>query len=166
MTPRSREAGRVHIVALAALGLFLLGLAAWYLSWRRTPTAAQVSSASAPPVAAMPDTATDQPIDQALSAARRATGATIDSIAYKNRWLDEVRGTDLTGVPERQKELFLRYANAQHCTCGCGYTLAGCKASDMSCEISGPRLEALLDSVRTGRITSARGIRARPKPGG
>jgi hypothetical protein len=166
MIPRSRQDGRVHVIALAVLGLFILGLAAWYVSWRRTPTAAQVSNASAPPVAAMPDTATDQPIDQALSTARRATGGTIDSTAYKNRWLDEVRGTDLSGVPERQKELFLRYANAQHCTCGCGYTLAGCKASDMSCEISGGRLEALLDSVRTGRITSARRVRARPKSSG
>ncbi|HTK32160.1 MAG TPA: hypothetical protein VL332_09370 [Candidatus Saccharimonadaceae bacterium] len=166
MFPRSRQDGRVHIIALAVLGLFILGLAAWYVSWRRTPTAAQVSSASAPPVAAMPDTSSDAPIDQALGAARRATGATIDSTAYKNRWLDEVRGMDLGGLPGRQKELFLRYANAQHCTCGCGYTLAGCKASDMSCEISGGRLEALLDSVRTGRITSARGVRARPKSSG
>ncbi|MBI1796254.1 MAG: hypothetical protein HY076_00845 [Candidatus Eisenbacteria bacterium] len=87
----------------------------------------------------------------------------IDSTMFKQRWIDDVRGVDVTALDSRQRELFLRFANARECTCGCGYTLAGCKASDMTCEVSGAALAALRDSVRAGRITSARGIRARAK---
>jgi hypothetical protein len=85
-----------------------------------------------------------------------------DSTAFKHRWLDEVRTFDLTALPARQRTLFLRFANARECTCGCGYSLAGCRASDMTCEVSGAALAALLDSIRTGAITRARGIRERP----
>lgn len=87
----------------------------------------------------------------------------IDSTAYKHRWLDEVRTFDLTALPARERDLFVRFANARECTCGCGYSLAGCRASDMTCEVSGAELAALLDSIRTGAITHARGIRARPR---
>jgi hypothetical protein len=107
------------------------------------------------------DEPTEQAIDQALQQA-----APIDSTAYKQRWLDEVRGADVSGLDAPRLELFLRHANAGQCTCGCGYTLAGCRASDMTCDVSGGRLQALLDSVRAGHITSARGIRARPRDGG
>ena len=90
----------------------------------------------------------------------------IDSTAFKQRWLDEVRGIDLTGLDAAQRERFLRFANAGRCTCGCGYTLAACRASDMTCEVSGARLEALRDSIRAGQLTRMRGIRARPPTGG
>lgn len=92
--------------------------------------------------------------------------APLDSAEIKSRWQDEVRGVDVTGLDAKQQELFVRFANAEHCTCGCGYTLAGCKASDMSCEVSGGRLEALRDSIRTGKVRVARGIRARPASSG
>jgi hypothetical protein len=62
--------------------------------------------------------------------------------------------------------LFVRLVNGEQCTCGCGYTLAGCRASDMTCEISSVRVEALYDSVRAGHITSGRGTRERPREGG
>ena len=91
--------------------------------------------------------------------------AVVDSSAFKSRWLDPVRGMDLTSLSATQREIFLRFANSEYCTCGCGYTLAGCRESDMSCEISGPRLDALMDSVRTGKIHTARGVRARPSGG-
>jgi hypothetical protein len=127
----------------------------------------------APAPAAPPPTAAElaDPGSDVVSKAMRGTeagpapgGAPIDSAAYKSRWLDEVRGADLTGLDEPRKELFLRFANAERCTCGCGYTLAGCKASDMTCEVSGGLIEALLDSIRTGKIRSAAGVRARPRP--
>lgn len=88
--------------------------------------------------------------------------APLDSTEIKSRWQDDVRGVDVSGLDAKQQELFLRFANAEHCTCGCGYTLAGCKASDMSCEVSGGMLEALRDSIRSGKVRSARGIRTRP----
>ena len=104
----------------------------------------------------------EEAIDQALHQAAPAP-TPIDSTAFKQRWHDEVRGADLSGLDAKRLMLFLRYVNAEQCTCGCGYTLAGCRASDMTCDVSGGRIEALLDSVRAGQITSARGLRSRPR---
>ena len=134
------------MVAIAALAV---GLAVAVRQWR-VPTA----TVPAPPI---PVDTTERVIAQALEHA-----PPVDSVAFKQRWIDDVRGMDLTGLDPARTELFLRHANARQCTCGCGYTLAGCRASDMTCEMSGARLATLLDSVRAGRITSARGIRARP----
>ncbi len=101
-----------------------------------------------------------------VTRAMEAIPAPVDSAEIKSRWQEEVRGVDLAGLDGAQRELFVRFANAGSCTCGCGYTLAGCKASDMSCEVSGERLHALLDSIRAGHIRDAAGIRARPAPDG
>jgi hypothetical protein len=92
-------------------------------------------------------------------------GPAIDSTAIKQRWVNEVRGVDVSMLDPDMRTLFVRFANARQCTCGCGYTLAGCKASDMTCEVSGAALEALRDSIRLGRIVTARGIRERPRAG-
>jgi hypothetical protein len=154
MSAPIRSEGRAHLVAIAALLTFGIGLTVWFTSFQHTSTLPPSSSGPTP------DTTTDAAIEQALGAAR------IDSVAYKSRWLDEVPGISLTSLAPKQRELFLRFANAERCTCGCGYTLATCRASDMTCEVSGPHLEALLDSVRAGRITSARGVRMRPSSGG
>jgi hypothetical protein len=86
-------------------------------------------------------------------------------LAPTNRkvWVDEVEGVDVSGLSTRQRELFLRYANSEDCICG--YTLASCRAFNPPCPGSPPRVSALLDSVRTGKIKSAEGLRARPKTG-
>ncbi|HKQ58427.1 MAG TPA: hypothetical protein VJY35_11220 [Candidatus Eisenbacteria bacterium] len=138
-------------MAIAAL---VAGLAVAARQWR-VPRSPGVAT----PVTE-PDTS-ERVIGQALEHA-----PPVDSTEYKQRWIDEVRNVDLAGLDARRVEIFIRHANAQQCTCGCGYTLAGCRASDMTCDVSGARLEALRDSVRAGHITSARGIRARPRSGG
>lgn len=148
------SSGRAHLIAIASLLIFAIGLTVWFTSFRH----ASVLPPSA--VGTSPDTTTDAAIEQALGAAR------VDSVAYKSRWLDVVPGFDLASLRPKQRELFLRFANAERCTCGCGYTLATCRAADMTCDVSGPHLEALLDSVRAGRISSARGARTRPSTGG
>ena len=141
--------GRAPWIALAALTVLLVGVGiAARMSMRPAP-------APPAPAPAVVDVIHEPPEPDAP-----------DSVAIKHRWLDDVAGLDLGTLPPGRREVFLRHANAQECTCGCGYTLAGCRASDMSCDISGPRLEALLDSVRTGRITGAAGLRERPPGGG
>lgn len=162
-TPKS-PTGRAHWVALMALVVLAagLGVAVWQSRPARPP--------AFPPRATRP-TGTEpgeQVIEEALRQAPSAEGAQtpIDSAAFKQRWLDEVRGVDLAGLDTTRTELFLRFANAERCTCGCGYTLAGCRASDMTCDVSGSRLDALLDSIRAGHISRARGIRPRPRTGG
>lgn len=154
------QAGRVSWIALSALTVLALGIGVAFHQWGRTR--------SPMPAVALPGAEpTEQVIGQALEQPMpERPPAPVDSVALKQRWHDDVRGVDVSGLDSRRLGLFLRFANAERCTCGCGYTLAGCRASDMTCDVSGPRLEALLDSVRAGRIRSARGIRARPRVDG
>jgi hypothetical protein len=115
-----------------------------------------------PPATGAPipeDTGDDSVIDQALRS------APVDSTAIKNAWVEEIPGVDLSDLSADRREVFVRLANAQRCTCGCGYTLAACRIYDSSCEVSMPRVVALLDSVRAGSIRSAAGVRERPASG-
>jgi len=147
------QAGRARWIALVAFAALAVGIG---IAWQQSRPVRPVE----PPVPG--GEAGDRVIDRALE----GTAPPIDSTAFKQRWLDEVRGADVSGLDPGHLELFIRHANAGQCTCGCGYTLAGCRASDMTCDVSGGRIQALLDSIRAGHITSARGIRARPRDGG
>jgi len=140
---------RSHAVGLVALAALALGL--WAARGSFAPR-------GGPPAA--------EPDDDVVARAMAGVTAPVDSAEIKSRWHDEVRGVDLEGLDAAQLELLVRFANARGCTCGCGYTLAGCKASDMSCEESGARLEALRDSIRAGQLRSATGIRERPARAG
>lgn len=82
----------------------------------------------------------------------------------KNAWVEEIPGTDLSALDPARAEIFLRFANARRCTCGCGFTLAACRQFDPSCEISTPLAAALLDSVTRGEVADTRGLRPRPAP--
>jgi len=73
----------------------------------------------------------------------------------KSRWVAEVKGFPATDLAPARREAFIGFANAQRCTCGCGFTLAGCRSYDPSCPVSGPRVERLLDSVRAGFYSRA-----------
>ena len=137
-------------IALAATAALLAGLGVWLVEWR----AGQPARA---PAGAEPDTGQGV-IEQAL---RQIPGG-VDSTELKSRWTDDARGVDLSVLTPAKREIFLRFANAERCTCGCGYTLAACRAYDLTCPVSLPRVESLLDSVRSGRISSARGLRERP----
>ena len=147
---------RSLLIGLAALIALALGVGFAFRQFgpRREPAPAPAAVAPVP----------GEPGPGVVEEAMRS--APLDSAEIKSRWQDEVRGIDVSGLDAKQQELFVRFANAEHCTCGCGYTLAGCKASDMSCEVSGGMLEALRDSIRTGKVRSARGIRARPASSG
>ena len=110
------------------------------------------SPAAAPPPAAL------EPEDDVRRALRLAG---VDS-TKKNEWVDEIPSADLSGLDARRTEVFLRFANARRCTCGCGFTLAACRVFDPSCEVSGPLVAALLDSVARDLVTETRGLRERP----
>lgn len=146
-----------HWVAFVTVVALLGGLALAARQWRRQP-----ATSSGPGTAQAPGNPADPVIERALG----QIPATVDSAEIKARWLDEVAGLDVSELAPEKQEIFLRHANSQHCTCGCGYTLAGCRASDMTCDVSLGRVESLLDSVRTGRIRTAAGVRERPAHGG
>jgi len=153
MTSFTTQTGRAHWIALAAVAMLAVGIG---IAWQQSRPLRPVE----PPVPS------EEPGEGAIDRALERAAPSFDSTAFKQRWLDEVRGVDVSDLDAARLELFLRRANAEQCTCGCGYTLAGCRASDMTCDVSGGRVQALLDSVRAGHITSARGIRARPRDGG
>ena len=100
-----------------------------------------------------------EPGENDVARALRLAG--VDS-TKKNEWVEAVPGIDEAGLSPEQRELFVRFANAERCTCGCGFTLAACRRFDSSCEVSLPRVEALLDSVRRGLLADASGLRERP----
>jgi len=94
--------------------------------------------------------------------ARALRLAAIDT-TRKKKWVDDIPDLELASLTPEARETFLRIANGRRCDCGCGFTLAGCRRFDSECDKSGPRAQALFDSVRAGRITSADGF---PEPPG
>ncbi|HEY2955172.1 MAG TPA: hypothetical protein VGK89_07980 [Candidatus Eisenbacteria bacterium] len=146
MTPPDESRGRAPWIALVAIAALIAGLAAAWWQWRPHPRPAPAPEVNLDPAAGM--------IHQALGE---------DSTAIKQRWVEEVPGFDLAGLDSARREIFVRFANAERCTCGCGYTLAACRAYDSTCEVSAPRVRTLFDSVQAGRITRVgAGIRRRP----
>jgi hypothetical protein len=145
--------GRAPWIAILATAALAVGLsAAWWYSRPPGPP-------SPPTASSLPDSGPAMPDDTIHRGLRRAVD---DSTAIKTRWVDEVPGFDVSTLDPARREIFVRFANAERCTCGCGYTLAACRVYDSTCEVSGPRVQSLLDSVRAGRIKSASGLRQRP----
>ncbi len=143
----------IGLAALVALGLGVL-VALRPLAPRRPlppPSAAELANPGEDVVA------------RAMKGAPAVPPPPVDSTEIKQRWQDEIADLDLSGLTAGQREIFLRHANSERCTCGCGFTLAACRAYDAECETSGPRVAALLDSVRTGKITGAAGLRRKPR---
>ena len=148
-------------LVLVALVLYLA--VQFAMQWRRPHPSAPAPAAglTAGETAGTDTAATDRLIARAL---RQVPDAPPDSTEIKTGWRDEVRGIDLAVFTPKQREIFVRMANAQACTCGCGFTLAACRENDLTCPVSLPRVEALRDSVLAGYVKSAAGLRARPGP--
>jgi len=159
------ERGGSRWVAIVALAFVAggIGLAAW--QWRGEATAVRRGSGSVAETLAAPAQAglpVGEPDEEAIEQALRLTPG-YNGRAIKERWVDLVQGVDVSDLAPAMQEVFLRAANSRYCTCGCGYTLAGCRSFDPDCEVSLPRVEALLDSVRGGKLNTADGLRARPR---
>lgn len=147
-TPPPDRSGFRRLVVLLAVVVLVAGVSV-VLRTRSPQESARKSSAIAEP-----DTG-----ESAVQRALRLAG--IDS-TKKNAWVDEVPGADIRGWTPARREVFLRFVNAERCTCGCGFTLGACRQYDSSCEVSLPRVKRLYDSVAAGLLTDASGVRARP----
>jgi hypothetical protein len=146
--------------ALLALVLIGLILAAWLLPRRRH------AGRGAEPGDAVVEQALRQAREGSGSASSSRTSSPTGNEEDKSRWVPEVKGFDYSDLNRDRRTLFIRFANAERCTCGCGYTLAGCRTYDPSCPVSGPRVQALLDSVRTGLYVAPGTVpRRRPRGG-
>jgi hypothetical protein len=150
---RRRALRAASFVALAALAA---GVGVAVMQWRR-PIEAPASGREIDPAPAATADVDEAAIEQALRQQPVTNGDD------RHRWVSVVPGIDVSGLTARQREVFVRFANAERCTCGCGYSLAGCRAYDPSCEVSGPIVLALRDSVARGLVADASHLR-RPPP--
>lgn len=112
------------------------------------------------PRPATPSTSSVAPADTANPMARALDQAGGED--EKSRWIDDLPEVDLASLDAGRREIFLRQVNTRRCTCGCGYTLAACRIYDANCDKSLPRVRAVFDSVSTGLIADASGMRERP----
>ncbi|MDE3109641.1 MAG: TlpA family protein disulfide reductase [Acidobacteriota bacterium] len=62
-----------------------------------------------------------------------------------------VPGVNLDGLTPAQKKAALKQMNSEHCTCGCGMTIAQCRIADSSCSISKKRAQQIADAIRAGK---------------
>ena len=150
---------------LVLVVMLAVGLTAALYVWRgslprRTPQGAAVPADGAG--SAIPGRAVDAASDSGEDVVARALRLAAIDTTKKKVWVDDIPDLQLASLSAPARETFLRIANGRRCTCGCGFTLAGCRRFDSECEVSGPRAKALFDSVGSGRITSAQGFPARP----
>lgn len=59
----------------------------------------------------------------------------------------EIPGLDLDVLSPTQKEVALQRLNAEHCTCGCQLTLAGCRINDPACDVSLPLAQEVVADI-------------------
>jgi thiol-disulfide isomerase/thioredoxin len=80
--------------------------------------------------------------------ARREEGkARVQNAAQANK----IPGIDLAALSPELRATILQQLNSEHCTCGCGLTLAQCRVDDPACTVSLPIAQALVKKIVAGR---------------
>ena len=69
--------------------------------------------------------------------------ARVQSAAQANK----IPGIDLAGLTPEKRAKVLETLNSEHCTCGCGLTLAQCRVDDPSCTVSLPIAQDLFKKI-------------------
>jgi thiol-disulfide isomerase/thioredoxin len=59
----------------------------------------------------------------------------------------DIPGVDFSGLSPGVRRTVLERLNAEQCTCGCGFTLAGCRINDPTCQISLPLARKLVEEL-------------------
>jgi thiol-disulfide isomerase/thioredoxin len=60
---------------------------------------------------------------------------------------NKIPGIDLSALPGERRAEALQALNSEHCTCGCGLTLAQCRLDDPDCSVSLPLAQALVKKI-------------------
>lgn len=71
----------------------------------------------------------------------------LDTAAQANK----IPGIDLSTLSSEKRAEALKALNTEHCTCGCGFTLARCRVDDPDCTVSLPLAQALVKKVAAGK---------------
>jgi thiol-disulfide isomerase/thioredoxin len=69
--------------------------------------------------------------------------ARVDSAAQANK----IPGVDLAALTPEQRAKVLETLNSEHCTCGCGLTVAQCRVDDPSCTVSLPLAQEIVKNI-------------------
>jgi thiol-disulfide isomerase/thioredoxin len=69
--------------------------------------------------------------------------ARVASAAQANK----IPGVDLAGLSPEKRAKVLEALNSEHCSCGCGLTVAQCRVDDPTCNISLPLAQKLMDTI-------------------
>jgi len=64
---------------------------------------------------------------------------------------NKIPGIDLSKLPADKKAEALKQLNSEHCTCGCGLTLAQCRLDDPDCGVSLPLAQKLVASIEAAK---------------
>ena len=63
---------------------------------------------------------------------------------------NKIPGVDLAKLSPEARATVLEQLNSEHCTCGCGLTLAQCRIDDPSCNVSLPIAQELVKKIGGG----------------
>jgi thiol-disulfide isomerase/thioredoxin len=58
-----------------------------------------------------------------------------------------IPGVDMSMLTPAERKLALKRMNQEHCTCGCGYTIAQCRVLDPSCPVSLKEARAIVAQI-------------------
>jgi hypothetical protein len=64
---------------------------------------------------------------------------------------NKIPGIDLSNLPSDRRAAALQALNSEHCTCGCGLTLAQCRVDDPDCGVSLPLAQALVKKIAANK---------------
>ena len=64
---------------------------------------------------------------------------------------NKIPGIDLASLSPDARAKVLQVLNTEHCTCGCGLTVAQCRIDDETCSVSLPLAQALVKKASAGR---------------
>ena len=60
---------------------------------------------------------------------------------------NKIPGVNLAALSPEARAKVLQQLNSEHCTCGCGLTLAQCRIDDPTCSVSLPLAQALVKKI-------------------
>jgi thiol-disulfide isomerase/thioredoxin len=64
---------------------------------------------------------------------------------------NKIPGIDLSTLTPEKKTQALQQLNTEHCTCGCGLTVAQCRVDDPNCAVSLPLAQSIVKKIADSR---------------
>ena len=75
-----------------------------------------------------------------------ASGLPTKSILEKTSYT-EIPGIDMSALSQDERDRVMARTNVEKCSCGCGFTIAGCRHLDSSCGVSLPMARQIVTEI-------------------